>query len=149
MAPTSWLLTKVLDGFDIALYFRPGLLKLSKVAVACAGTPFWKLVLKQFDDLLVKASPRLVAVQGAKVHAGLSRDPAGICVSDDSAEGAASLQILIAAAVVDLFIALINGESGLRCGPSQCLYQNGQPCGVRAHARANKVFFSNLASRPC
>ncbi|KAK9840627.1 hypothetical protein WJX81_005487 [Elliptochloris bilobata] len=39
------------------------------------GTPFWKLVLKQFDDLLVK--------------------------------------ILIAAAVVDLIIALINGESGL------------------------------------
>jgi hypothetical protein len=39
------------------------------------GTPFWKLVLKQFDDLLVK--------------------------------------ILIAAAVVDLIIAVINGEKGL------------------------------------
>jgi hypothetical protein len=38
------------------------------------GTPFWKLVLKQFDDLLVK--------------------------------------ILIVAAVVDLIIAIINGETG-------------------------------------
>ncbi len=43
-----------------ALCLRPGLLKLTKVAVACAGTPFWKLVLKQFDDLLVKASPASV-----------------------------------------------------------------------------------------
>lgn len=39
-----------------------------------AGTPLWKLVLKQFDDLLVK--------------------------------------ILIVAAVVDLVIALVSGESG-------------------------------------
>lgn len=38
------------------------------------GTPFWKLVLKQFDDLLVR--------------------------------------ILIVAAVVDLIIAIINGETG-------------------------------------
>jgi P-type Ca2+ transporter type 2A len=38
------------------------------------GTPFWKLVLKQFDDLLVK--------------------------------------ILIVAAIVDLVIAIINGETG-------------------------------------
>ncbi len=38
------------------------------------GTPLWKLVLKQFDDLLVK--------------------------------------ILIVAAVVDLLIALVSGESG-------------------------------------
>ena len=58
--------------------------------------------------------------------AGLSRDLADWV--SDSAERAALLQILIAAAVVDLFIALINGESGLRCGPSQCLYQKGQVC---------------------
>ncbi len=44
---------------------------------AAAGTPFWKLVLKQFDDYLVK--------------------------------------ILIAAAVVDLIIALANGERGAGC----------------------------------
>ena len=44
----------------------------------CTGTPFWKLVLKQFDDYLVK--------------------------------------VLIAAAVVDLIIALVNGERGAGCG---------------------------------
>lgn len=43
----------------------------------CAGTPFWKLVLKQFDDYLVK--------------------------------------VLIAAAIVDLIIALVNGERGAGC----------------------------------
>ena len=41
------------------------------------GTPFWKLVLKQFDDYLVK--------------------------------------VLIAAAIVDLIIALVNGERGAGC----------------------------------
>lgn len=43
------------------------------------GTPFYKLVLKQFDDYLVK--------------------------------------ILIAAAVVDLIIAIANGEHGIGCAP--------------------------------
>ena len=46
-------------------------------STTAAGTPFWKLVLKQFDDYLVK--------------------------------------ILIAAAVVDLVIALLNGERGAGC----------------------------------
>lgn len=96
-------------------------------------------MLKQFDDLLVKASPRLVALQAAfgKVHAGLSRalQTSGFQVA---AERFALLQILIAAAVVDLFIALINGESGLRCDPSQRLCQKGQSCKgkhMRGHTR--------------
>ena len=29
------------------------------IPFACAGTPFWKLVLKQFDDLLVKVEHML------------------------------------------------------------------------------------------
>ena len=59
--------------------------KLHLMQVAhCTGTPFWKLVLKQFDDYLVK--------------------------------------VLIAAAVVDLIIALVNGERGAGCArhPACC-----------------------------
>ena len=40
-----------------ALCICPKCLHVNTVHVVCAGTPFWKLVLKQFDDLLVKAGP--------------------------------------------------------------------------------------------
>ena len=59
-------------------------------AAHCTGTPFWKLVLKQFDDYLVK--------------------------------------VLIAAAVVDLIIALVNGERGVGCARHHV-------CCLKAHSR--------------
>jgi Cation transporter/ATPase, N-terminus len=62
----TWLLCSEL----IVIYKQMHLMQ----AAHCTGTPFWKLVLKQFDDYLVK--------------------------------------VLIAAAVVDLIIALVNGERG-------------------------------------
>ena len=54
------------------------------------GTPFYKLVLKQFDDYLVK--------------------------------------ILIAAAVVDLIIALANGEHGVGCAPRRLISRIHRDC---------------------
>ena len=57
------------------------------------GTPFYKLVLKQFDDYLVK--------------------------------------ILIAAAVVDLIIALANGEHGVGCAPKRQIVPRVQGVGCR------------------
>jgi Cation transporter/ATPase, N-terminus len=62
------------------------------------GTPFWKLVLKQFDDYLVK--------------------------------------VLIAAAVVDLIIALVNGERGAGCARPCCYWSisNDMP-GMRMPCR--------------
>ncbi|PSS17305.1 Calcium-transporting ATPase 3, endoplasmic reticulum-type like [Actinidia chinensis var. chinensis] len=64
--------TKGLSDFQVAEHAR---LYGRNVLPQDGSTPFWKLVLKQFDDLLVK--------------------------------------ILIAAAVVSFFLALINGETGL------------------------------------
>lgn len=64
----SILLSSTLQGYPIYTISLP-------TFIIAVGTPFWKLVLKQFDDLLVK--------------------------------------ILIVAAVVDLIIALANGESGV------------------------------------
>lgn len=72
----------------------------------CAGTPFWKLVLKQFDDLLVKV----------RQHAGLASIHVCMWTRLTGALSRVLCQILIVAAVVDFLIALSSGEEGLRCG---------------------------------
>jgi hypothetical protein len=66
-----------------------------------AGTPLWKLILKQFDDLLVKVWCCTIFLAGAhRIH---SLMPGFLC-----------LQILLVAAVVDFIIAMSEGEGFLR-----------------------------------
>ena len=73
--------------------------------------PFWKLVLKQFDDLLVKVWPSICSAdcnvrccQVVFLHE----------VNIVDAKYDWGLQILIAAAVVDFLLALANGDTGIR-----------------------------------
>ena len=63
--------------------------------------PFWKLVLKQFDDLLVKVSCVLSV-------------PALIAPVSTSSAVACS-QVLLVAAVVDFVIAMASHDFGVRC----------------------------------
>ena len=68
----------------------------------CAGVPFWRLVLKQFDDLLVKVSEQS-SLTARSLLWTVAAD-VDTCV----------LQVLLAAAVVDFVIALLSGETGAR-----------------------------------
>ena len=88
-----------------------------------AGTPFWKLVLKQFDDLLVKVTLCATACcqQGSVAPCNLrsllqSKSTAiwMTCSSQMRHCPGCTVQILLVAAVVDFVIALVSGEEGLR-----------------------------------
>lgn len=85
---------------------------------AGTGPPFWKLVLKQFDDLLVKVNNALPLALGSGYTLLLPEIVTGILLNS------VALQILIVAAVVDFLIALANGESGIRCTVLHCAMQH-------------------------
>lgn len=70
--------------------------------LSSAGTPFWKLVLKQFDDLLVKVRHYSIVQWQQLIDIVISF------------HDTLFLQILIVAAAVDFGIALVNGESGAK-----------------------------------
>ncbi len=85
--------------------------------MAGAATPLWKLILKQFDDLLVKVGSlrgRQTPLRSAARTAYSSTHVRTviICLSDGGC-GAVCLpfgQILLAAAVADFIIAMSDGE---------------------------------------